>query len=209
MKTVIKTTEELIQYLKGDDFEDRQFARSVSSWDSITEDLGDLEIDRDELDEACNDKWDDDCGNLVWRFGTRFAHESEDGGLVLSQEETADPEAYFAGWDNDSYGSLEALLVSFDISPTIEEASDSDAGPFKIWCKPHYYYGTSNTPLSHWVAEDNDPYPMTFETYKEAQDWIEKTEDGARGYKSERNPHGSYLLSHGEYSSPSYTIAKA
>jgi hypothetical protein len=169
-----------------------------------------LDEDGDELSrsgfswfDVAEESWDDNCGISIHRLAPGVFVEIGTGFDCLRLEDS--PQAVLSGWDLDNYGTQEDAFVAFGLDPEITAASAEDIGPFCVWVTHHFHIGHSNPPTDGW-AEDDDSETLGFDTYQEAQDWISETESSNRGYASDTNPQGFYLLSHGEYAAPDFTI---
>ena len=117
--------------------------------------------------------------------------------LQMTQEEIDT----LLGEDND----LDEYIDSYDITGDLlaearlnasTEATDDYEGECKIWVEHCYSAGTLGKPTDGYVQDDNYE-DMIFDSYQDAQDWIDD------------NTAETYYLSHGEMGSPSYSIMEA
>ena len=102
------------------------------------------------------------------------------------------------------YCEMAEYLASYGLTPDLDEADEDHDGPVRIWAEHNYYAGTLGAPADGWlrdyqIAEDGQGRGdvATWESYADAQDWIDAAEEG------------TYCTSHGEAGAPAYTICKA
>lgn len=134
-------------------------------------------------------RWIASNGLAVWIYN--------DSGLALQVEEPhITLEDVLSRWDHGI--DLETTLAEWGLSPSLDEADEADTD-VRIWCANNYYEGTLGAPSDGWVFPEDDAYfrsPLTFDTYADAQAWIDERESG------------TYYLAHGEAGRPAYTICK-
>ncbi|MBK9496552.1 MAG: hypothetical protein IPO08_19010 [Xanthomonadales bacterium] len=134
-------------------------------------------------------RWVASNGLAVWIYN--------DNGLSLSVEEPhITLEDVLSRWDHAI--DLETTLAEWGLPPSLDEADEDDTD-VRIWCAYNYYAGTLGAPNDGWAFPEDEAYfisPLTFDTYADAQAWIDERESG------------TYLLAHGEAGRPAYTICK-
>lgn len=151
-------------------------------------------------------EWDDDAGNHIYQLAaTVFAHLGDHGATL---HQAASIESFLAYWDNNDCTSHEELLESFGIKAEVDEASADYIGPVKVWIKWHYHSTHLPKVEDGWMR-DEDNGLITFDSVEDAREEIEEIEESSRGYRSETDPRGYYLLGYGEYAAPDYTISPA
>lgn len=207
----IQTAGELAAYLRGGDFEEFQipnpaygFAASTSAEDRAATAARYRKIaaaffapETDEMldiEELSDEKWDDNCGNEIYRFGETFLH--FDGSNNMHAAKADGIADYLGGWDWDAYGSREDLLASFGVDPQVAEAPADHPGECRIWVEPKYYAGTLGAPTPGFLRDGRGDITL-FDTRAEAEAWVASQNEGR------------YYLAHGEYARPEYTIATA
>lgn len=128
-----------------------------------------------------------------------YVHESPYGSTITIYDSAQSWTEYFRGcWD---YGdrSLEELMADFGLHadealPTVDEDHE---GPVRIWRQWNYYVGSLGRPRDGYVHDDESRDTLTWDSYAEAQAWID-------GQESE-----PYILASGEAGRPEYTICEA
>lgn len=193
-----ETTAQLIGVNDGDDIPDiidaegDDIERYGFSWSSIA-----------------SNEWTDACGEHIYEVDNGvFAHIGNHNRSIHLAESI---EAFLSLWDCDNYGSPEGLLVAFGLSPDLDAVADDYSGPCKVWITYNYYMSQTNPPQNGWVrdGEYNDGPITIFASVEEAKQWISDCQEESRGYKTESNPRGCYLLSNGEACPPDFTICAA
>jgi hypothetical protein len=88
------------------------------------------------------------------------------------------------------------------------------AGGYYIRAEYFYYAGTFNSPADGALRDVASGRRLEFATRAEAEEYLTGTDGefesmGCREHAPGKfSPTGTYYLSHGEYSSPTYTIRK-
>lgn len=151
------------------------------------------DIDWADLRDDADEVYDDGMGNVVYRFGDHYLHDSEIGDVVVNRADS--PAEYFAGWDHDSYGTPEDLLEAFGLTPDLDEADETHTGPCRIWCDPEYFE-SATAPLCHWVRDGDNDIEI-WDNYADARAWVD-----------ERYAE-PFVTASGQATRPTYTICKA
>lgn len=135
-------------------------------------------------------------------FGYVEAWELPDGDYLIAYGDNgqtnydiADDADDLACWlESPDLSALDTIIQTANVrgSENLTEADEDAEGSFYI-VKTRSYYGS--TKISSFVEmDDNIVGPREFETYEEAQEWIDSEEEGV------------YCTSHNESGAPTYTI---
>lgn len=134
-------------------------------------------------------------------YGYVAAWELEDGFLVMygnngeTNYDFADDIDDLPAWlESPDLDGLDTIVQTANVrgADEVEEADEGSEGPFYVLTTSYYYGPTEDSNL---VANDDRlQTPREFDTFQDAQDWIDDAEDGI------------YTLSHNESGAPSYKI---
>jgi len=133
-------------------------------------------------------------------FGYVAAWELPDGDYLVAygdngetNYDVADDADDLACWlESPDLSTLDTIIQTANVRGDIDAAAEDAEGPFYI-VKTRSYYGP--TEVSAFVEmDDNTGEPRQFDTYDDAQEWIDAEEEGI------------YCTSHNESGAPSYVI---
>lgn len=104
---------------------------------------------------------------------------------------------------DDAWGGTPQMLAAFDLDVDgyLDEVDEDEGyeGKCVIWVAYNYFEGSIGAPVDKFLEVDDamSPTVMVFDSFEDAQDWIEEEEDGP------------YYTHSSEAGRPAYTICKA
>ncbi len=116
----------------------------------------------------------------------------DNGGTSYDTAENVDDLAAWLEYDNVDGPDRLRMIANVRGEDAIDAAEETEAGPVLVLITRFWYGSTETSDFAE--TDDNMRTPREFETYQDAQDWIDAAEEGI------------YSLSHNESGAPSYKI---
>lgn len=172
---------------------------------SVFDDAHGKEIGYDTLCEISLDKWANETGQYVFQLGERvFIPMDVEGWDGVFEYDSI--EDFIGNWNSGS-ATIEDLLVSFEITPTLDIAKKGCPENCRVWIRHRYAPGYFEAPRDTW-AKDDDLELLEFESYADARKWVKKARYADYDYRSELEPKGWYVYGYGELAPKEYVICK-
>ncbi|MBC7979002.1 MAG: hypothetical protein H7Y36_00385 [Armatimonadetes bacterium] len=173
---------------------------------SVFVDAHGKEIGYDILSEISLHKWANETGQYVFQLGERaFIPMDVEGWDGVFERNSI--EDFIGDWDPGG-ATIEDLLVSFEITPTLDIAKKGCPKNCRVWIRHHYAPGYFQAPRDTW-AKDDDLELLEFASYADARKWVKKARYADYDHRSELEPKGWYVYGYGELAPKEYVISKS
>lgn len=173
---------------------------------SVFDDADGKELGYDTLSVISLHKWANETGQYVFQLGERafIPMDVPEWDGIFEHDSIED---FIGDWDPGT-GTIEDLLVSFEVTPTLDIAKKGCPDSCRVWIKHNYVPGYFQAPRDTW-AKNEDAKILEFEAFAAAKKWVKKARYADYDYRTELEPKGWYVYGYGELAPKKYVICKS